>query len=111
MKNTSGRWNNDENAWSDYEYTPVTVGLKQYKICSESYTGFGGKQTRPVITAVEGTTGADRFYVMALEDFNVENGPLYSWYSAALGKLDNTIGGTTNDFGQGKTNTIAMIAN
>ena len=27
-KNTSGRWNNDENAWSDYEYTPVTVGLK-----------------------------------------------------------------------------------
>ena len=48
---------------------------------------------------------------MALEDFNVENGPLYSWYSAALGKLDNTIGGTTNDFGQGKTNTIAMIAN
>ena len=28
MKNTSGRWNNDENAWSDYEYTPVTVGLK-----------------------------------------------------------------------------------
>lgn len=111
MKNTSGRWNNDENAWSDYEYTPVTVGLKQYKICSESYTGFGNKWTRPVITAVEGTTGADRFYVIALEDFNVENGPLYSWYSAALGKLDNTIGGTTNDFGQGKTNTIAMIAN
>lgn len=108
-EHTSGRWNNDENGWSDYEYTPVTVGLKQYKICSESYTGFGGKWTRPVITAVEGTIGTDRFYVMALEDFNDIRG--YSWYVSAEGNLDKLVNPLSNDFGQGRANTIAMIAN
>ena len=107
-ENTSGTWNSG--SWSNYEYTPVTEELKQYEICSESYTGFGSQWTMPVLTTVEGSTGADRFYVMALEDFNDANGPYYCWYDAAYGNLDNTIGTGDNDFGQGRANTIAMIA-
>ena len=107
-KYTSGRWNNDtEGFWSDYEYTPVTEGLKQYEVCSERYTGFGNKWTRPVITAVEGTTGADRFYVMALEDFDTE---WYYWYEDAYGKANTSESETVIELGQGKQNTIDMIA-
>lgn len=108
-KNTSGRWNNDtEGFWSDYEYTPVTEGLKQYEVCNERYTGFGNKWTRPVITAVEGTTGADRFYVMALEDFDTD---WYYWYEDAYGKANTSESETVIELGQGKQNTIDMIAN
>ncbi len=45
---------------------------------------------------------------MALDDFNP--GASYYWYNSAWGKLDNTISYSTNDFGQGKTNTATMIA-
>lgn len=109
-EHTSGRWNNDTEGWSDYEYTPVTEGLKQYEVCNESYTGFGNQWTKPVLTAIEGSEGADRFYVMALEDFNA--GTRYCWYDDAYGNLDNPLESeTVNDFGQGKQNTIDMIAN
>ena len=101
----SGTWNSD--SWSSYEYAKVAEGLKSYSINSENGTGFGTWE-KPVITAKEGTTGKDRFYVMALEDFNP--GTSYCWYNAANGKLDNLVGDTTNDFGQGKTNTTTMIA-
>ncbi len=46
------------------------------------------------------------FYVMALDDLIQGQ----YWYNSANGKLDNTISGSTNDFGQGKTNTTTMIA-
>lgn len=101
----SGTWNSD--SWSRYKYAKVAEGLKSYSINSENGTGFGTWE-KPVITAKEGTTGKDRFYVMALEDFNP--GTSYCWYNAANGKLDNLVGVTTNDFGQGKTNTTTMIA-
>lgn len=101
----SGTWNSD--SWSSYEYTKVTEGLKSYYISSENGTGFGTWK-KPVITAKEGTTGKDRFYVMALEDFNP--GTSYYWYNSAYDKLNNLVGNTTNDFGQGKTNTTTMIA-
>lgn len=91
---------------SSYEYAKVAEGLKSYSISSENGTGFGNWE-KPIITAKEGTTGKDRFYVMALEDFNP--GTSYCWYNAAYGKLDNLVGNTTNDFGQGKTNTTTMI--
>lgn len=56
-------------------------------------------------------SGADRFYVMALEDVNP--GTKYCWYDAAIddgGKLDNIVSETTNDFRQGKTNTEKVMA-
>ena len=102
----SGTWNN--NSWSSYEYSQRTEGLKSYYVSSDSYTGFGNQWTKPVLTAIKGSGTQDRFYVMALEDFNP--GTLYHWYNSAGGKLDNTISYITNDFGQGKTNTTTMIA-
>ena len=102
----SGTWNNY--SFSNYEYSQKTEGLKSYYVSSDSYTGFGNQWTKPVLTAINGSGTQDRFYVMALEEFNPET--KYYWYSSANGKLDNTISEDTNDFGQGKTNTTTMIA-
>ncbi|MCF0126635.1 MAG: hypothetical protein HUJ68_12960, partial [Clostridia bacterium] len=71
--------------------------------------GFGD-YTAKVITPKNGTTGEDRFYVMALQDHTP--GTAYYWYYAANGKLDNAIpttGDDSDDFGQGKENTNQMI--
>ena len=105
-EHSSGRWNND--SWSDYEYTPVTEGLKQYTVCSESYTGFNGKWEHPVLTAID-NNGADRFYVMALEDFTTGDYTRFCWYDDAYGNLTDYIDETYNDFGDGRENTINMI--
>ena len=102
----SGTWNG--NSWSSYEYTKVAEGLKSYYVSSDSYTGFGGQWTQPVLTAVNGTMGKDRFYVMAIEDFSPET--KYCWYDAAYTYVGNPIENEVNDFGQGKNNTITMRA-
>ena len=93
---------------------PSETGLKQYYIKGE-YTDehFG---TGKVIAPMEGTSGNDRFYVMALEDINP--GTLYCWYDAADGKLDSqySVGTSANDFAvagaepTGRINTERMIA-
>ena len=82
---------------------PSETNLKQYYIKGE-YTDehFG---TGKVIAPIEGNDESkkDRFYVMALEDINP--GTSYCWYDAADGKLDKTVGGSENDFGQGREKT------
>ena len=95
----SGVWNNDP--WSYYSYEAET-GLKEYCIINEEYTDehFG---TGKVIAPKKGTSGKDRFYVMALDDINP--GTRYCWYDAASGKLDKTVASYYNDFGEGRTNT------
>ena len=100
----SGIWNNESG--SNYEYSQKTEGLKSYYVSSDSYTGFGKQWTKPVLTAIDGSGTQDRFYVMALDDFNP--GTYYYWYNSAYGKLDST--NSTYNFGQGKTNTATMIA-
>ena len=108
-ENTSGQWNGNDR--SNYEYTPVTEGLKKYKVSEETYSGFGGQWEKPIITEIQGSGEKDRFYVMALEDFKGNGGEnSYCWYDAAYGKLDNYIDTDVNDFGKGKENTDAMIA-
>ena len=79
---------------------PSETGLKQYYIKGE-YTDehFG---TGKVIAPMEGTSGNDRFYVMALN--NIDSSTHY-WYYNAYGKLDNTISFSENDFGKGRENT------
>ena len=65
---------------------------------------------------MEGTTGNERFYVMALEDIN--SGTYYCWYDAAYGNLDGSynVSSTANDFATagaeptGRINTKRMIA-
>ena len=94
----SGEWG--DNGWGVYTI-PAETNLKKYYIKGE-YTDehFG---TGKVIAPVEGTSGNDRFYVMALEDINP--GTYYCWYDAASGKLDKFVEGSENDFGQGRKNT------
>ena len=103
----SGQWN--DNSLSGYEYSKVESGLKEYYIEEENYTEprFGNVSGN-LIAPIEGTTGVDRFYVMALEDVNP--GTYYCWYGAASGKLDNTVATSDNDFGAGKANTADVMA-
>ena len=92
---------------------PSETGLKQYYIKGE-YTDehFG---TGKVIAPIEGTSGNDRFYVMALENF-VSSIP--HWYYNAHGNLDSNynVSTTANDFAvagaepTGKVNSERMIA-
>ena len=98
----SGTWNN--NSWTSYSYTKVSSGLKEYYIANENYSDsrFGNKSGK-LIAPVEGTSGNDRFYIIALED--VTPGKSYCWYAAAKGKLDKIVSETANDFGSGKANT------
>ena len=101
----SGTWG-DINTGT-YSYATET-GLKEYYISQTNYTGDFG--TKDVITALEGSVGKERFYVMSLENFNDGNGPRYTWYDAAAGQMDDYATATSTDFGAGKTNTANMIA-
>ena len=102
----NGIWNNG--SCSNYEYSVVTEGLKNYYVSQTGYEGpFGTKD----VLAPEGS-GQDRFYVMSLED--ITSDPPYSytyyWYYNAYGKLDNTVETNENDFGKGKKNTANVLA-
>ena len=104
----SGVWNLYTSEYNDagtYSYSAQT-NLKQYYISKVSYEGNFG--TAAVISPVSGTTGNDRFYVMALSDINSSS--LYWYYSAYSTKISdyNTI--TSQDFGSGKQNTANMIS-
>ncbi len=57
-----------------------------------------------VITPKKGTTGNERFYIMALDD--IDNSKHY-WYKSAYNKM--TID-TSEDFEKGKENTQTMIS-
>lgn len=111
----SGRWNNDN--WSDYSYTAES-GFKSYYIKEENYTegvfdNNDENEEIAMIAPVEGATGKDRFYVMALEDINVTidetDYSTFYWYYNANGKLDRPVATDYNDFGEGKSNTIDML--
>ena len=109
----SGRWNDDEYGWSDYAYTAEN-GFKSYYIKEENYTegvfdNNDENEEIAMIAPVEGTTGKDRFYVMALEDITTADYTTFYWYYNAAGKLDRVIETGYNDFGEGKSNTIAML--
>ena len=97
----SGQWKDSDGA---YSYSAIT-NTKDYYISDTNYEGPFG--TKDVLTAKEGD-GEDRFYVMALEDFNP--GTYYCWYDAAYGNMSDYATATSLDFGKGKENTAAMIA-
>ena len=103
----SGQWGTDS-SYGTYSYATET-GLKDYYISKKSYVGDFG--TKDVITALEGSVGKERFYVMSLENFDDGNGPTYTWYDAANDEgMDDYATATSTDFGAGKTNTANMIA-
>ena len=105
----SGQWSNSDGA---YSYSAIT-GTKDYYISEEDYAGtFGtnGEEIRDVITVMPNSEGAERFYVMALEDFTTADYSTFYWYYRAYtNKISDYASKTSNDFGTGKANTANMI--
>ena len=88
-----GQWNDP---WGTYSI-PVETGLKQYYVVEEEHTEERfGNLTGQLIAPIDGSSGRDRFYVMALEDID----GTHTWWAIAYGHLDSTynISTTTNDF-------------
>lgn len=82
---------------------PVVNGLRDYYISKESYK-YMEFEEKPVLSPKG--SGKDRFYVMKLED--IDNNTHY-WYKNASGNMDD-LTYTSEEFGKGKENTIAMIS-
>ena len=97
----SGQWG-DSNGIYSYE---AINNVKDYYISKKNHQGPFG--TKDVLTAKD-EIGEDRFYVMALENFNT--GTYYYWYYAAHGNMNDYATATSLEFGKGKENTVAMIA-
>lgn len=95
--------NGGTNGWGKYTI-PVKSNLKQYYVIQDDYQDEWGEGI--VIAPIKGTTGNDRFYVMAL---NYISNDSYYWYYNAYGKLNNLVSTTSNDFGTGKDKTNDMI--
>ena len=110
----SGTWNTYDTSDSTYNnrgtysYSAQT-NLKQYYISQESYEGKFG--TAAVISPVSGTTGNDRFYVMALSNFTTSSYSTWYWYYSAYStKISDYSTITSQNFGSGKQNTANMIS-
>ena len=86
---------------------PTASNLKEYYIANENYsdTKFGNKGGK-LIAEVDGTSGNDRFYIMALEDIGTTT---YYWYYNAYGKMNDYSSTTSQNFGTGQKNTEIMI--
>lgn len=96
----TGEWKDEDGT---YSYETIT-NTKDYYVSQTNYEGPFG--TKDVLTAIDGD-GEDRFYVMALEDFNVDE--TYCWYDDAYGNMHKFTTGLSTDFGTGRTNTESMV--
>lgn len=97
----SGQWSDSDGA---YSYSAIT-NTKDYYVSQTNYEGPFG--TKDVLTAMDGD-GQDRFYVMALTDFNP--GTYYCWYADAYDNMNDYATATSGNFGTGSTNTGTMIS-
>lgn len=98
----SDQWGGSNGAFS---YTAKT-GLKEYVVTKATYND-GHFGDAPVIAPKSGTSGNDRFYVMALNDFDDSN--YYYWdYNYNAGNL-NIDYGTSGNFETGRNNTETLI--
>ncbi len=106
----SGEWGN--NGYGKYSYSKETKPLKSYVIGDKVTSDKFGNEELEIISAKKGANGANRFYVMALEDVGSET---YYWYKNASGNLNKLEDKTDIEFGKeepkGKANTEDMIAN
>ncbi len=96
-------WNNKVN--TKFQYSKITNGLNKYVLEEKDGEGFGEYEKEMIKVADSSNTGADRFYVMALDDVD-EN--THTWYKNGYGKLNKnneSVGGSVNDFGKGKEKT------
>ena len=86
----------------------ITKGsnFKKYKVTQESYSGSFG--TGKVIAPISGSSGNERFYVMALSDVDSKT---HCWYYSAYSHgMSDYQSQTSTDFGAGEQNTKNMIA-
>ena len=102
----SGQLGNDDDGYISFSYAKET-DTKDYYIRG-SYKGTFSNDEKDLISVVDGSTGKERFYVMALKDINP--GTEYCWYYAASDNLISDYATVTSEkFGEGKTNTKTMI--
>lgn len=110
------RGNTGDGNWGDSlgDYTiPIESGFKEYYVKEEEVADDFG--TGKVVAPVKGSQGNERFYVMALDDFDANK---HYWYNEAFGNLDSqyNVSDTANDFAKageeptGRRNTNRMIA-
>ena len=93
----SGQWENSNGTFT----IPTKTGLKEYYIKQETYND-GHFGAHPVIAPKEGTSGENRFYVMALSDISSS---YYYWDQ----QFHNVFYGTEEKFESGKENTRLLI--
>ena len=101
----SGQWTNGNGA---YSYSKKET-LNNYYISQEKYK-YKNFEEKPVIAPIDKVDENDRFYVMALEDFNP--GTYYCWYNSANsfeGQMKDYQTDTSVLFEKGKENTSNMI--
>ena len=93
-------WGNSHGAYT----IPKGSNFKKYEVTQESYSGSFG--TGKVIAPIDGSSGNERFYVMALSDVT---GSYYStWYWCYDAYNDGPID-TSENFGTGEQNTSKVI--
>ena len=100
----SGQW-----GYANFSYEKETE-TKDYYVRG-SYKGVFSDDKKDLISVVNGSTGKERFYVMALKDFNTGTPTEYCWYGAG-GSSGITSGldeGTSTKFGSGKKYTQIFI--
>ncbi len=103
----SGAFGNSAD-WGVYSYSAAS-NLKDYTISENKYNGKFGEAE--IISVVNGSTGNNRFYIMALEDFTTSSYSTWSWYySAYSAKISSYFYITSKGFGFGKSNTAVMIS-
>ena len=91
------------NRYGGYTITKIS-SCKDYYVSQNSYTNkIGG--TAEVLTPIG--NGNDRFYVMALNDIDLNS---HDWYNAANSKINDHKTLTNEKFGNGKNNTTTMIS-
>ena len=101
----SGQWTDGYGA---YSYSKKET-LNNYYISQEKYK-YKNFEEKPVIAPIDKVEENDRFYVMALEDFNP--GTYYHWYNSAYtfeGQMKDYQTDTSLLFDKGKENTSNMI--
>ena len=102
--NTNGNQYGDENG--TYEIPQENAyNLKNYYISRENYVGVFG--TKDVISPKG--SGKNRFYIMALSDFEVQGNSNFYWYYDADRAMNDYSETTSRDFGLGITNTDKML--
>ena len=107
-----GKWGkHPHHGFCQYEIPIIKKEFKDYVIIDEYEDKINGKQD--VLTPI--LDGEDRFYIMALQDVNLESYTQYfcaTWYNSAYYNfIENYYVTTSNDFGTGKQNTLTMINN